>query len=300
MAGRAYRLKSKEKPRRGIRRIAAGRAEHALEQLAKGGEKTVHEARKDLKKMRSLLRLVRADLGKRTYRAENRRYRDAGRRLSAARDAEVKLETLSALQERFAAQIDDEMIKAFREVLEREHSAQANAVGSDGGLSEESATAIAAGKWRIADWRLRAKGWGLVGPGVRRTYRRGRNEMKRVADGGNAADVHEWRKRTKDLWYQLRILRDAWPAVLAPTADEVHELSDLLGDHHDLQVLGDDVRERAGLFIGKDEAKQLAKLAQRRQKELLGQALEIGERVYAEKPKRFEKRLRRYWRAWRR
>jgi len=288
MAGRAYRLKSKEKPRRGIRRIAAGRAEDALEQLAKGGEKTVHEARKDLKKMRSLLRLVRADLGKRTYRAENRRYRDAGRRLSAARDAEVKLETLSALQERFAAQIDDEMIKAFREVLQREHSGEANAVGSDGGLSDESAKAIAAGKRRIADWRLRSKGWDLVGPGVRRTYRRGRHEMKRVAGGGNAADVHEWRKRTKDLWYQLRILRGAWPAVLAPTAEEVHELADLLGDHHDLQVLGDDVRERAGLFIGKDEAKQVAKLARRRQKELLGQALEIGERVYAVKPKRLE------------
>ena len=119
--------------------------------------------------MRSLLRLVRADLGKRTYRAENRRYRDAGRRLSAARDAEVKLETLSALQERFAAQIDDEMIKAFREVLEREQSGEANAVGSDGGLSDESAKAIAAGKRRIADWRLRSKGWDLVGPGMLRT-----------------------------------------------------------------------------------------------------------------------------------
>ena len=65
------------------------------------------------------------------------------------------------------------------------------------------------------------------------------------------------------------------------------------------EVLAEDARERAGLFIGKDEAQRLAKLARRRQKELLRQALGIGERVYAEKPKRFEKRLRRYWQAWR-
>ena len=137
MAGRAYRLKSKEKPRQGIRRMAEGQANDALEQLGKRGEKTVHEARKDLKKMRALLRLVRADLGKRTYRSENQRYRDAGRRLSAARDAEVKLETLSALQEHFPDQIDGESIKAFREALEREYSAQVKAVESDGGPSGE-------------------------------------------------------------------------------------------------------------------------------------------------------------------
>jgi CHAD domain-containing protein len=299
MAGRAYRLKGGEKPRRGIRRIAAGRAEHALDELAKGGDKTVHEARKDLKKMRSLLRLVRTGLGKRTYRAENRRYRDAGRQLSAARDAEVKLETLSSLEERFPGEIDEVMIRGFREMLQREQEATAKIIKSGAGPIEESARAIAAGRERIGDWRLRSKGWVLIGPGLRRTYGRGRRAMKQVAGGGNPEDAHEWRKRAKDLWYQLRILRDAWPEALGPTADQVHELGDLLGDHHDLQVLAEDARERAGLFIGKGEAKRLAKLAQRRQKELLRQALEIGERVYAERPKRFEKRLRRYWLAWR-
>ncbi len=39
------------------------------------------------------------------------------------------------------------------------------------------------------------------------------------------------------------------------------------------------------------EAEQLA---------LLGDALDAGKRVYAEKPKAFERRLHAYWRAWRR
>ncbi len=299
MSSRAYRLRDDEKPRKGIRRIAEGRADDALEQLEEAGEKTVHEARKDMKKMRALLRLVRADIGKRTYRAENSRYRDAGRRLSAARDAEVKLETLDGLRERFGDEIDEVAVEAFREILEREFAAESKAIQNGAGPVRDSAIEINQGRRQVAEWRLRSTGWELVGPGLRRSYSRGRKGMKRVAAGGSAEEVHEWRKRAKDLWYQLRIVKCAWPEPLGATADEVHELGDLLGDHHDLQVLADDARTRGGLFMGKDEAEQLAQLAARRQEELLEEALKIGERVYAEKPKRFEKRLRRYWRAWR-
>ena len=102
MPSRAYRLKTKESPSEGARRIALGRSEKALERLQEVDRDelagAIHGARKDLKKLRGLLRLIRAELGKKTFKAENRRYRDAGRLLSGSRDAEVKLETLLALR----------------------------------------------------------------------------------------------------------------------------------------------------------------------------------------------------------
>ena len=120
---RAYRLKRKEKTAKGVRRIALGRVEHALEQLREqpDGEKAaVHTARKDLKKLRWLLRLVRSELDESTYSAENERYRDAGRLLSGARDAEVKQQTLEALRDRFEDLRVDEYAAALR--AERESS----------------------------------------------------------------------------------------------------------------------------------------------------------------------------------
>ena len=44
----------------------------------------------------------------------------------------------------------------------------------------------------------------------------------------------------------------------------------------------------------------LRALIEARQTSLLADALGAGERVYAEKPKAFRRRLRAYWRAWRR
>jgi CHAD domain-containing protein len=294
---RAYRLRSKEKPKSGIRRIARGQAADALEQLQNADAAAVHEARKDLKKLRSLLRLVRDQLGDGIYRAENRRFQEAGRRLSAARDAEVKLETLEGLQERFGEQLQGQGLKPFHRVLTEERAATAEALEANVGPVAESAMEIEEGRKRIRSWPLQANGWDLVGPGLVRLYRRGRRRFKEAQATPTAENVHEWRKRVKDLWYHLRILRDTWPAVVGPAADQAHELSDLLGDHHDLAVLADDARTRRQLFGESGDAKVLLKLTARRQKELLRQAIELGSRLYAEKPKAFGRRLRGYWLA---
>ena len=53
----------------------------------------------------------------------------------------------------------------------------------------------------------------------------------------SAEHMHEWRKRTKDVWHHLQLLEESWQPVIGAVADEAHELSDRLGDEHDLTVL---------------------------------------------------------------
>ena len=101
----AFRLKKKESEKKGIRRVAHGRAEDALGLLRDEDAdpaEAVHEARKDMKKLRATLKLVRPLIGDETYSRENARFRDAGRALSDVRDAQVRAETVDALAERFA------------------------------------------------------------------------------------------------------------------------------------------------------------------------------------------------------
>jgi CHAD domain-containing protein len=300
MSSRAYRLKTEEDAAAGMRRIATGRAEMALERL-RGADRedlarAIHGARKDIKKLRGLLRLVRDELGRKTFKAEDRRYRDAGRALSSSRDAEVKLETLLALCHRFDA-LPADTAEDWEGMLETERDEVAAAVlGETEGKIGAAAKAIEAGREAIRQWSLETDSWALVEPGLSRTYRQGRKAMRRVAAEATAESVHEWRKRAKDLWYQLRIVREAWPGPLGETVDQAHELTELLGDHHDLALLAADLQTRAGL--GDHAAFEAA--IERRQSELLDPALGLGQRLYAEKPKAFGRRLERYWLAWRR
>jgi CHAD domain-containing protein len=296
---RTYRLRRKEPAAAGIRRVAEGRTDDALEHLREGAESdpaaAVHEARKDLKKLRSVLRLVRHDLGDALYRSENVRFRDAGRLLSGPRDAQVKLETLAALRERFGDRLTENVMALFVHALEGERDRLADL---DGLALDQAAEAIEDGHNAIAEWPLHADEWSLIGAGLKRSYRRGRNRYADVRDDANDEAVHEWRKRVKDLWYQLRLVRNAKKSVLSEAADEAHRLSDLLGDHHDLTVLREDAVERRELFADGDLQNLLGSISER-QDELASDAVGLGERVYAEKPKAFEGRIRSYWNSWR-
>jgi CHAD domain-containing protein len=303
---RAYRIKRGEKPAKAVARIARGRLDDALERLRDGFDEdvgaAVHETRKDLKKTRAVLRLVRDRIGEETYRRENSRFRYAAQTLAGSRDAEAKIETLDALAERFGNELP-EGFEVLRKRLEKERNALVAAQSDDDSetrrLANRAAGEIAAGRAAVEDWSYTKSGWKLLAPGLERTYKRGRDRFSGALSDPSPENVHEWRKRVKDLWYHLRLLRNSWLEVLGGVSNQAHELSDLLGDHHDLSVLVQDLQDRPDLAGGIQEAAAIVGLIETRQQELLEAAVPIGERLYAEPPKVFVERLYAYWRAWR-
>src|SRR5512134_3967914 len=64
---RAYGLRADEPLPEGVARVARGRIDHAIDELSgtskSSPEEAVHNARKDIKKLRALLRLIRGELG---------------------------------------------------------------------------------------------------------------------------------------------------------------------------------------------------------------------------------------------
>jgi CHAD domain-containing protein len=84
------KLRKKEKLGRGLRRACC---QHARKALACVNEthhaEAVHDARKEIKKLRALFRLMRAGLPKSTYRRAADAMRLAGKPLNDVRDARV-------------------------------------------------------------------------------------------------------------------------------------------------------------------------------------------------------------------
>jgi CYTH domain-containing protein/CHAD domain-containing protein len=297
---RAYRLHGDEGAAAGMRRVIVGRLEKAAERLREPDDgdalaEAIHGARKDLKKARAGLRLIREELGEKTFKRENRALRGAGRMLSASRDAEVKLATLDSLGEGGSGDLPPGPTALWREALLRDRDRIVDADADQTGAAVEAIEAVLE---RAPRWKIRHDGWKLLSPGLDTAYRDGRDAFTALGASPSFDDVHDLRKRGKDLWYQVRLLRDAWPAVLEPSAEEIHEFTDLLGDRHDLAVLAEDLGGRDEI----DGAHRpiLVALIEARQATLLAAAVVAGERIYAEKPKAFGRRLHAYWRAWRR
>jgi CHAD domain-containing protein len=293
---RTYRLRRREPLAYGVRRVARGRLESAVERLRDADldeVEAVHEARKDLKKLRSVLRLVRPVLGDDDYRPENERYRDAARRLSGARDAQALAETVSALEARFEDEPPPGGWKPIAQALTRTDGVDAAELDR---LRERAAAEIEAGRRELQALSLPGDGFDVVGPGLRRAYSRGRRRLAEAVADPTDERMHEWRKRAKDLWYHLRLLRPAWRAVMEPLADQAHQLTDRLGDDHDLVVLGQRL-DQTGIALTAEQREYLDGLIDRRRGELQAEAFALGERLYAEKPKHFARRIGAYWEA---
>jgi hypothetical protein len=75
------------------------------------------------------------------------------------------------------------------------------------------------------------------------------------------------------------------------------ELSQLLGDDHDLVVLRGILLADTESFGGDDAVFRMLQLIDRRRSELECQARVIGARVYAERPDEWIERMRGYWKA---
>src|SRR5919197_1609619 len=118
---RAFRLDTDEHGADAIARVATGQIDDALDRLrdADGDDlgDAVHDARKACKRARAALRLGRDAIGKPAYARENVALRDAGRGLAQARDAEVVVETLDALTERYREQLPSQAFAGLRAAL---------------------------------------------------------------------------------------------------------------------------------------------------------------------------------------
>jgi CHAD domain-containing protein len=300
--GAAFHIKGSESAAAAVARITRTRLDHALHELSDGLEedapRAVHEARKDLKKVRSVLRLVRDPIGKDRYRSENARLRDASRALATTRDATVRIDTLEALAERYGDELPPATKELSRALDEERSSVAGDAADSQselGTAARRASELITQTRDEVEAWSFQKSGFKLMAAGLERSYRRGHRRFADVRSDPTPENVHEWRKRVKDLWYDLRLLRGTWPPILGEMADQAHELSDLLGDHHDLTVLAEDLDQR-GEMDG-DDLVTLQALIEGRQEELLEAAVPIGERLYAESPRMFVDRMRAYWRA---
>ena len=307
-----YRFKIQEKFEAGARRIAAEQLSLAERHLVRANHADtmgvpVHEARKSLKRVRALLRLLRPCLAKNIYQRENAALRDIGRELSGPRDRQVMIDTLAKLRstalagvgragsgERGRHAFGNNFLGTLSEALVRQLAAVETA------KSRALATPLDQLKTARHRWRqlqLREHGFSVVGLGLEQAYAHGRQTMTGIYLDASDEAFHELRKHVQFHWRHLLLLERAWPEALTARAKLAKDLSQILGDDHDMSMLAAFVSEHRESFGPGGEADGFIEFCRVEQRDLRRHVEPRALLLFAEEPEDFRQRIRAYWAA---
>lgn len=257
----------------------------------------VHEVRKRCKRLRGLLRLVRPALAE--YPKANAWVRDMSRDLSLYRDNQAVIETLDALLKADQPPCPGLAASPFRAALLAQRDSEAGASKNNVQQALKQVNkALKRARQEIRGWQLEKDKPQVWLMGLRDTYCQGRHAMARAVRTPSAEHLHEWRKQAKYHWFHLQLLENLWPAMLVPWAQQVHLLSDLLGDEHDLAVLQMQLDLYCQQCPNDQGSALLFERIEKRRAELVEKACALGQRIYAERPKALAKRFAAYQQAW--
>jgi CHAD domain-containing protein len=268
-----------------VRRATVDHAENAKRALRspRPSDIDVHAARKEIKKSRAALRLLRASLAKVTYRRENAALRSAAHALTAARDARVLLRTFESVRRSRIASGQDKEAAALWRMLHRSQShAQQQLLQQPEVLSGARAT-LRQLQLRARRWRVGQHGWNRLGRAFRRIYRAGRRAARAANRRADALTLHEWRKQVQYLWHALQILKPLQCKPALKIAARSRRLADYLGEAHDLALL----QSSLAAFGRRHEALSVPLLVaiEHRRRTLQAKAMAVGKRLYAPKPR---------------
>ena len=292
-------LKRSEPVAATVKRVVLDELSFASKKLVKHDDakrdKAIHEARKSIKKIRGVLRVVRPVLGK-TYSKENGHFQKLSRDLADFRDAAVLLEVFDQLYARNAGGFEVDSAKAIRQGLELDKQ-ELDGRPDAAEIVQHAAEKLDAAGQRVETWPLELHRIEDLAPGLKTTYRRGRRALKSAQKHSTAKAYHKLRKRVKDRWHQARLLADIQGAAAHDMDSNLKQLGTWLGDDHNLAVLRDRLKRDPERYGGASGVEPFLAIVVREQEELRRNSLAAGEKLFGEKPSIYLRRLTESWQA---
>jgi CHAD domain-containing protein len=235
--------------------------------------------------------MARPALGKEIYQQENAHFRDAGRSLSTVRDAQALMESFDMLEEVYGRQVEFARMSPLRHKISERRE---RLVHSE--LDLQQCVTEVAGKLEhsltsVENWPLAEVSADKLARGLQRVYRRARNGWKRAQRQHDPDTLHDWRKRTKYLRYHFQLLKGVDKPWAAYWHKGFKQLSNILGDHHDLDVLRGVLDQMEDTVISPVAESEFRILLRQQQDVLYNEALQIGKALLQSKPKQMRRHV---------
>lgn len=208
----------------------------------------VHEARKAVRRLRSLLALARQAVGE-PARELDQQLRGLAKGLSELRDAQVVRETAAAIARTEKDPHDAANWQHIVHALERDQACLMGAtLDKDPGFVRRQTLAHRCAEQleRLPWQQVHATG---LRDALKKSYRRQQRVQHAALDSGDADDLHDWRRKSRRLRMQLHAMKKLGvPArlhsqkVSRASARHIAGLVDQLGALQDLELLHEALR----------------------------------------------------------
>jgi CHAD domain-containing protein len=253
------------------------------------GEVEVHEVRKEIQKLRALLKLIRGRLSGKQYREQNATLRLAAHALSPLRDADVGLKSLQLFKRRHPGKVLGSICDKLKKTqLKR----RAEAYLDEPRMRKKLYAEIEESRRGFKELPIRNIDWLDVCEGIGTSYERGAKAYHEAERLRSKEYLHEWRKQVKVLRHQLSLMEHVLPPKFLKPLSELKCLSDCLGDDHDLAIL-DEVAATEELPLA--EWKSFSSAVAEERYNLQQSAFLTGRTLYAEIREGFVQRI---WEEW--
>ncbi len=272
-----------------IGRIAAEEIALAMNELRHPHRpEATHNARKALKRLRSLLRSLRVAFPKAVFRRENRRLAAAGRKIAPLRDVHVQLSTLGKLRAESvpAAKSIERSLKRREDACLRKIPALRRAMRQILTASQRTFASLPAQRATPAH----------LAAGLKRIYKRGRDHYKAARKDATPESLHEWRKQAKILGHGLTLIEQLGPKTAGIMITDTEQLCEALGDDHDLYLVLQALQREDQTQPARDYRK-LSKRITAQRRVLQASAFKLGKRIFDQKPGAFAKSLEHWLRS---
>lgn len=284
-----YRFALDDNLQNGFRRIASEQFDLASSAIAQDtNERGVHECRKALKRLRALVRLLSEGLGPRRAKKRHKSLGAIARLFSEHRDLEVIAQTLSHLHET----AESETAQAI--AILRLRATNAGTAGphvSDCSNRVRAHLVKEAGKF--ASLTLQRDASDVLRSGLEKSYRSARQALREVRESPDAERYHDLRKAVQLHWRQMNLLARAWPAEFSARASAARDISQMLGDERDLELVARHAAKSTDLSI--EQRDLVVKLCLARQEALSISAKALAERLFVETTRAYTRRAMAYW-----
>jgi CHAD domain-containing protein len=238
-----------------------------------------HEARKAIKKLRGMLRLVESSsMRGRADRKLDKDLRDVARKLAPFRDSDVMRAALQVAAKGSHGLLDARTAAAIHGCVTDHRPVEASTQAVS--LALYATDVISLGD-KIASSKIHTRTLAALEKSYLKTCNTAQDLMRAVMTGkASEEDFHEWRKFVKYHFYHTRLLAGIYGKQARKRAKDANMLEEILGQHHDLAVLAERIKARRRQAKKFCDVDKLLRYLAKRQKEMERTAMTLGRKLF--------------------